>query len=138
MRTEKSAIFKYLAQSRKPFTNPTAFALWFNGHLNETEATTDRNAIGRAFVKMTKGLHSNDCNSEENLAGASAADAKGGNDQRRAATVDFATCRAVHFRDSIGALDSIAQKQLTAGGRTLLIWVGPGWPNLSNAEIAAY
>jgi VWFA-related protein len=127
---EKSAIFKYLAQSRKPFTNPTAFALWFNGHLTATEAKTDRNAIGRAFVKMTKGLHSNACNSEENLVGASTGT------QKVAMTkgdgkVDFAKCRAVHFRDSLGALDSIAQKQSIAGGRTLLIWVGPGWPNTS-------
>ena len=39
---EKNAIFKYLAESRKPFALPTAFALWFNGHLSATPATTSR------------------------------------------------------------------------------------------------
>ena len=132
LENEKNSIFKFLVESRKPFTNPTAFALWFNGHLTETEATTDRNAVGRAFVKMTKGLHSNAC-SQENPAGSNAAAQKVAM-SRANGNADFATCRAVHSRDSIGVLDSIAQKQLTAGGRTLLIWVGSGWPELSSAE----
>lgn len=134
LQAERSAIFSFLTQSRKPFPNPTAFALWSNGHLSATEATTDRNQIGRAFVKMTKGLQSNDCSDERNLDPSKGA-AKKVSVNSADGRVDFATCRAVHFRDSIAALDSLAQKQSTGGGRTLLIWVGPGWPRLSREEI---
>jgi len=132
--TEKNAIFKFLVESHKPFTNPTGFALWFNGHLSAMQPTIDRNAVGRAFVKLTKGLHSNDCAGEKNLAEPRAAEQKismGAGSGK----VDPATCRAVHFRDSIAALDGIALQQVAKGGRTLLIWVGPGWPRLSSAEI---
>jgi len=125
----KNAIFKYLAESRKPFALPTAVALWFNGHLSATPATTDRNAIGRAFVKVTKNLHSNACEIAQNSG------------QRKVAAnnesenVSPATCRAVHFKDSVAALDGIAQQQLATGGRTLLIWVGSGWPVVPDGEL---
>ena len=126
---EKSAIFKYLAESRKPLAFPTAFALWFNGHLSATPATKDRNAIGRAFVKLTKNVHSNACgvglNTSEHKATIN----------KKAGQVDAATCRAVHFKDSIAALDGIAQQQLSTGARTLLIWIGSGWPVLSSADL---
>jgi len=126
---EKNAIFKYLAESRKPFALPTAFALWFNGHLSATPATTDRNAIGRAFVKVTKNVHSNAC---EITPGSAQRKVSANNESEN---VSPAKCRAVHFQDSVGALDGIAQQQLTTGGRTLLIWVGSGWPVVPDAEL---
>ncbi len=127
---EKDGIFKYLAQSRRPFSYPTSFALWFNGHLETTPLTTDRNSVGRAFVKMTKGVHSNACGDA----------LRTGTEQRAAirngeGNAEPATCRAVHFRDSIAALEGIAQQQQAGGGRTLLIWVGAGWPTLTDSEI---
>lgn len=125
---EKNAIFKYLAESHKPLSYPTAFALWFNGHLSATPPTTDRNAIGRAFVKLTRNAHSNACGAGEPKAPQKVAANKA------STSITPAACRAVHFRDSIAALDGIAQQQLTSGGRTLLIWMGSGWPALSNAE----
>ncbi len=127
---EKDAIFKYLAGSRKPFAFPTAFVLWFNGHLSATPASKDRDEIGRAFVKLTKNVHSNACGTGQNAGGQVVSVSK------RAATVDAATCRAVHFKDSVAALDGIAQQQLAGGGRTLLIWIGSGWPAISEAELS--
>jgi VWFA-related protein len=126
---EKSAIFKYLIQSRKPFPIPIAFALWFNGQMSATSATTDRDAIGRAFVKMTKNLHSNACSGEPNP------DEQKVSIRREPEKVDAATCRAVHFKDSVSALDGIAQQQIATGGRTLLIWMGSGWPALSEGDL---
>ena len=126
----KNAIFKYLAaEPHKPLPFPTAFALWFNGHLSATPATTDRNAIGRAFVKLTKNVHSNACGLTDPTAPQKISANKSN------AAVTPAACRAVHFKDSIAALDGIAQQQLTSGGRTLLIWIGSGWPALSNADL---
>jgi len=123
---EKNAIFRYLAESRKPFSTPTAFALWFNGHLSVTPATTDRNEIGRAFVKLTRNVHSNACGAEQSAAAQKATGSK---------SVDPATCRSVHFTDSVAAIDGLAQQQLATGGRTLLLWMGSGWPALPDAEL---
>jgi VWFA-related protein len=125
----KAAIFKYLAGSRKPFESPTAFALWFNGHMSATTATTDRNAIGRAFVKMTRNVHSNACDTAQTSAQQKIATSK------NSGKVSPAACRAVHFKDSVAALAGMAQQQLATGGRTLLIWIGSGWPVLPNAEL---
>jgi len=124
----KNGIFKYLAQSRGPFSSPTSFALWFNGHLDATAATIDRNSVGRAFVKMTKGVHSNACNTDTDPTQQKVTMRTG------SGNADAATCRAVHFRDSIAALEGIALEQQAGGGRTLLIWVGTGWPTISEEE----
>lgn len=137
LEAEKNGIFKYLAQSHGPLPYPTSFALWSNGHLKATAGITDRNELGRAFVRLTKGLHSNGCSpvdgSVERAAEGGGAGALGtsGIGQR---AVSVATCEEVHFRDSIAALDGIAQQQKNLGGRTLLIWVGPGWPLLSDVK----
>ncbi len=138
LQTEREAIFKYLAQGHGPLAYPTAFVLWFNGHLKSSAPTTDRNQVGRSFVSMTKGLHSNACSPGNEpdgsvaLASASAdppaASGRGDRDS------GVAHCLQVHFKDSVAALDGIAQQQKTVGGRTILIWVGPSWPLLSDAE----
>jgi len=126
---EKNAIFKYLAENHKPLSVPTAFALWFNGRLNSTTPTTDRNAIGRAFVKLTKNVHSNACSvSDPTIPQKVSA-------SRNTVSASPSTCRSVHFKDSIAALDGIAQQQLVSGGRTLLIWMGFGWPTVPNSEL---
>lgn len=126
---EKDAIFRYFASNRGPFPFPIAFAVWFNGHISATPASKDRNQIGRAFVKLTKNVHSNACGENQPPMQQKVAVSK------RAVPVDAATCRAVHFKDSIAALDGIAQEQLAMGGRTLLLWMGSGWPKLSDADL---
>jgi len=134
---ERQGIFKYLAQSKGPLPYRTSFVLWFNGHLKVTAATTDRNAVGRAFVKMTKDLHSNAC---APLNGSVAQTMEGGGVGALGQSgigdrvVSIAQCQEVHFRDSIAALDGIAAQQKNIGGRTILIWVGPGWPLLPDVE----
>jgi VWFA-related protein len=134
---EKEGILKFLAASHGPLPYPTSFVLWSNGHLKATAATTDRNAVGRAFVSITKNLHSNACSPVDGSV-AQAVEAGGpgalGDSGIGARVVSVAQCLQVHFKDSVAALDGIAQQQLARGGRTLLIWVGPGWPLLSDVE----
>jgi VWFA-related protein len=137
LETEKNGILKYLARSHGPLPYPTSFVLWSNGHLKVTGATTDRNTIGRAFVSLTKNVHSNACVPVDS---AMVAVAKGGgagapvDSSTEPHGADAANCLQVHFKDSLAALDGIAQQQLSLGGRTILIWVGPGWPLVSVAE----
>lgn len=134
---ERNGIFNYLAKSKGPLPYPMSFVLWFNGHLKATAATTDRNAVGRAFVSMTKGVHSNACSPVDNSVaqavegGGPGALQQGGIGSH---AVGVANCLEVHFKDSVAAMDGIAQQQKTRGGRTILIWVGPGWPLLSDVE----
>jgi VWFA-related protein len=136
LEAEKNGIFKYLAQSHSALPYPTSFALWSNGHLKTTGATTDRNTIGRAFVSMTKNVHSNACGPADasvvKAAENSGVGTQAGNDKGPQSA--DTNCLQVHFKDSLAALDGIAQQQLSLGGRTILIWVGPGWPVPSGAE----
>ncbi len=132
----KTGIFKYLAQSHSALPYPTSFVLWSNGHLKATGATRDRNVVGKAFVSMTKNLHSNVCAPVNgSLAKASESGGPGapGSGSHEA---DAASCLQVHFKDSLAVLDGIAQEQHHLGGRTILIWVGGEWPPLSDAEFA--
>ena len=132
----KNGIFKYLAQSHSPLPYPTSFVLWSNGHLKATTATRDRNAVGRAFVSVTRNLHSNACAPAEGSV-VKAAETGGSGPRGDAAggpqPADVENCLQVHFKDSLAALDGIAQQQLSIGGRTILIWVGSAWPLLSDA-----
>lgn len=131
----REGIFKYLAREHGPLPYPTSFVLWFNGHLKATAPTTDRNAVGRAFVSLTKGVHSNACAPVD---GSVAQAAEGGGPGALGSSgiggraLGVAHCLEVHYKDSIAALDGIAQQQKTLGGRTILIWVGPGWPLLKD------
>ncbi|HEY2472038.1 MAG TPA: VWA domain-containing protein [Terracidiphilus sp.] len=132
---ERQAIFDYLAHGHGPLPYPTSFVLWFNGELKATAPTTDRNILGRAFVKTTKGVHSNACSSGEgSVEQVVARPAALQKDDPGHRTENVPNCLQVHFRDSIAALDGIAQQQKTLGGRTILIWVGSGWPLLSDVE----
>jgi VWFA-related protein len=136
LEAERNGIFKYLAQSKGPLPYPTSFVLWFNGHLRASAATRDRNFVGRTFVKMTKDVHSNACapvdgSVAQAMGGVPVAPGQAGIGDR---AVSVAKCLEVHFRDSIAALEGIAAQQKNIGGRTILIWAGPGWPLLSDAE----
>ena len=136
LEAEKNGIFKYLAQSHSALPYPMSFVLWSNGHLKSTGATTDRNTIGRAFVSMTKNVHSNACGPAD-ASVVKAADNSGAGthaDNDKGSQSADTNCLQVHFKDSLAALDGIAQQQLSLGGRTILIWVGPGWPLPSDAE----
>jgi len=131
LEVERDGILKFLAAGHGPLPYPTSFVLWSNGHFKATSPTTDRNAVGRAFVSLTKNIHSNACSPVDPSADQTI-EASGAGDGTRAA--DSARCLAVHFKDSVAALDGIAQQQLATGGRTILIWVGPGWPLLSEVD----
>ena len=139
LEAEKNGIFKYLAQSHSALPYPTSFFLWSNGRLKGAGATTDRNTVGRAFVSITKNVRSNACEpvaaSVMEAAGNGNARTHGDNDGTPP-TADDTNCPQVHFKDSLAALDGIALQQLNRGGRTILIWVGPGWPLPSEAEFA--
>jgi VWFA-related protein len=132
---EKAGIFKYLAQSHAALPYPTSFVLWSNGHLKATAATQDRNAVGKAFVSMTKNLHSNACEPVEQSSAKAATDSeRTGLTNAGSQAADVTNCLQVHLKDSLAVLDGIAQQQVHVGGRTILIWVGAGWPLLSDLE----
>jgi VWFA-related protein len=138
----RTAIFNYLAKNHGPLPHPTSFVLWFNGHLKAATATTDRNALGRNFVSLTKGMHSNACKlpdpSPNQEASVQSASESGALKQAGSRPSGEADCLEAHFKDSVAALDGIAMQQKNVGGRTLLIWVGPGWPLLSDAEFKRF
>lgn len=136
LEAEKSGIFKYLAKNRGPLPYPTTFALWSNGHFKVNGATTDRNAVGRAFVSFTKNVRSNACAPMDHpTAQGTKQGGAGATEQHADGDASVLNCLEVHFKDSVAALDGIAQQQLHMGGRTIVIWVGPGWPLPSDAEI---
>ncbi|WP_348260882.1 VWA domain-containing protein [Telmatobacter sp. DSM 110680] len=137
LEAEKAGIFKYFAQSHSALPYPTSFVLWSNGHLKATGATKDRNAVGKAFVSMTKNLHSNACAPVDGSA-AKAAEAAGtpGQNEVGPHAADVANCLQVHFKDSLAALDGIAEQQRHVGGRTIFVWVGAGWPLPSDIDFA--
>ena len=136
LEAERQGIYKYLASKRGPLPYPTGFALWWNGHLTATPTVTDRDEVGKGFVKLTKGIHSNACapleGSVQRTAEHGGAGSQGENGMGEQA-VSAAHCLEVHFKDSLTALDGLALEQKHTGARTLLIWVGPGWPLLSDA-----
>ena len=138
LQAERDAIFKYLAQGHGPLPYPTSFVLWFNGHLKGAAPTTDRNSLGRAFVGMTKRVHPNLCAPANGSVVQNAASSSGPVTPEQAGSgnqdPEVANCLKAHFRDSVAALEGIAQQQKKIGGRTILIWVGQGWPLLSDDE----
>jgi VWFA-related protein len=47
----------------------------------------------------------------------------------------LADCENTEFKRAVSELNLLASKEADAPGRVILVWIGPGWPQLSRHEI---
>jgi VWFA-related protein len=107
-----------------------------DAHIDFTSPSRDRKALLAEFRSRTTNLHATGCigvpRSDEKVD--LSALAKAGS--MRATPSSALTCLNERFVSSVSALRFLAKDQVDIPGRAIVIWMGPGWPLLTNKEFA--
>lgn len=136
IRYSAKEIEKYLTALDGPLPVPVSIGIFADAHIDFGPASRDRGALLADLKSRTANLHATGCTTrpehEEkvDLNGL----AKGASMQAKSAAT--LTCLNERFVSSINALQSLARDQFNIPGRAILIWIGPGWPLLTNKGFA--
>ena len=127
-------IEKYLAAGKDPLPLAMSIGVFVDAHISFTPSLRDRDALLTEFRGRTANLHAYGCNSipdhDENLNMSGIMKGIG----TRATSSASLACLNERFVSSISALRFLAKDQVDIPGRAIVIWMGPGWPLLTNKE----
>jgi VWFA-related protein len=127
---------KYLKQADGPLAYPVSIGLFSGAGVEMGQPSRDRNALLDELKTRAGDLHGTGCVASdtggETLPFPSVAGAGG----IRASTSALA-CKNERFISSVSALNRLAQEQVKIPGRVILIWMGPGWPLLTDRGFTA-
>ncbi len=124
----------FLKQGDGPLEYPTSIGVFFGAGIEAGPASRDRDTLLADLKTRTADLHATGCITEQdqsegtpdrNIGGGAA----GG---YRAESSKMLMCLNQRFISSVMALRYFAQAQVDIPGRVLLIWIGSGWPLLTN------
>lgn len=124
-------IERYLAEGDGLLANPISIALFSDSGVRVGEASRNRNTVLEELKGLAGSLRTMDC------AGAVDGEKSYLSATSRLAPVDpnpQLDCLNRRFNESVAALASLAQQQANVPVRVILIWIGQGWPLLSDNE----
>ncbi|HEX4031251.1 MAG TPA: VWA domain-containing protein [Terracidiphilus sp.] len=134
---ERKGVEKFLRQSQGRLTYPTSIAILSGSGASVSLASQNGETLLGDLQRLLSRVHGFNC-ADEGL----------GRDAEFAVSVDGAAvlpspgeglekahemdCLNQRFQISVSALNRLATEQLDVTGRAILIWIGPGWPRLSD------
>lgn len=130
-------IEKYLTAPDGPLPVPVSIGIFTGAHIDFGPASRDRGALLADLKSRTANLHATGCvtgpehEEKVDLNGV----AKGASMQAKSAAT--LACLNERFVSSINALHFLASDQFNVPGRAIVIWIGPGWPLLTNKGFEA-
>ena len=125
----RQEIEKYLNERGAQLANPTSIALVTTKAASITPPSRDRDALRAELKSLDSSLHTKACSDAVDKSASYLPNSGNG-----IATRDpnpQLDCANRQFNASIKALDSLAEQQGNATARVILIWIGQGWPLLS-------
>ncbi len=129
-------IEKYLKQEKGPLPHPLAIGVFSGSHISVGEASRDRDALTADLKEKSADLRPTGCitaeDHEEKIETPGLAAGAGKSSESAA----MLTCLNDRFIASVNALRQLALDELNLPGRVILIWIGPGWPLLTNRSFA--
>ena len=134
VRSDEKEVERFLKDGEGPLAYPVSIGVFSGATIHVGDASRDRDAL-LADLKMRAGdLHGTGCitgqdDSEVEVAKNLRGLASGG---FRAESSQMLTCLNSRFIYSVMALRNLVQAQVEVPGRVILIWIGPGWPRLTN------
>ena len=128
-------IEKFLTAIDGPLPLSVSIGVFADAHIAFTPSLRDPKALLTEFKGRTANLHATGCVSvpapDEKLDMAGII--KGGMTATPSAAL---TCLNDRFVASLSALHRLAKDQVDIPGRAIVIWMGPGWPLLTNKEFS--
>jgi VWFA-related protein len=137
---ERKEIEKFLRAGPAAVRYPISFVTLVHGEAVVEKASTNVDELSNELARLTTNVHPVDCLDDWNNA---ALDAKGlvqtevgeTSSARRADLAEgMSNCLNRKFQESMRALFRIAVQEANVPGRTIVIWVGAGWPTLTGPQ----
>lgn len=140
--SERREMEKFLSQNQARLGNPVAVAVLSNSGIIRSQPSQDGNVLIAELKTYAHELNPSSCADEVDTADSVASTAGGAavnpDGEEVLKTENLMTrlgnCENRRFKHSIAQLNHFAKQQADAPGRDLLIWIGPGWPELSGPE----
>ena len=126
-------IEKFLTAKNGPLPLAISIGVFAGGHITFTPSLSDRDSLLTEFKGRTANLHATGCISvpDHDESVDTTGIIKGGIHGTSSAALN---CLNDRFIASLQALNFLAKDQVDIPGRAIVIWMGPGWPLLSNKE----
>jgi len=133
IQTHAKELERYLKQGNGPLPYPVALGVFSGVSIAVGQPSRDRAALLSELKTRTDDLHATGCITVQDHGNTSAAAyTLGGMGGTRAQNQQELICKNDRFVKSVNALSEIARKQKDIPGRVILIWLGPGWPMLTD------
>ena len=130
-------IEKFLKMESGPLPVPLAIGVFSGYSIEVGSSSRDRDALLSELASRTANIRASGCIAQgEQSARMNAPFSPGGMGSARAESPQELTCKNDRFVYSINALSQLARKEVDVPGRLVLIWLGQGWPMLTDRAFA--
>ena len=137
LRSFHKDVEKFLKDGSGPLPLPVAIGVFSGYGIQVGESSRDRSVLLADLAAHASDLHATGCITHiERPANMTAPFTPGGLGGMRAESPQELACKNDRFLQSINALSQLARSQVDVPGRLILIWLGPGWPMLTDRAFA--
>ena len=138
LRAEEKELERFLKEGEGPLAYPVSIGIFYGVRIDTGPASRNREELLADLKGRAGDLHATGCitgeDQSENTTVRSVAGAAGGG--YRAESAQKLTCLNSRFIYSVMALRELVQTQVDVPGRVILIWIGSGWPQLTNRSFS--
>jgi VWFA-related protein len=128
---DRREIEKFLKRSHKPLAYPISIALLTGHGINAGQPSRDPDALISELNRLGDEHHAFDCTNNVGIDATFRAVLMPGPPSTDISAYE-ADCQNQRFTRSVTALNELAHHEVNVPGRLILIWLGSGWPLLSN------
>jgi VWFA-related protein len=134
---DRKGVESFLRQSTEPLPYPTAIAVLSDGEITSGALTRDRGALLNELGDLSPSFHPIACANgyNPNDTGLRGVGMPAGIPAMAPSNSQL-NCLNERFVTSINALTRFAKSQVDIPGRVILIWIGSGWPLLSDKQFS--
>jgi VWFA-related protein len=126
-------IESFLKKSSDPLPVPVAIGVFAGYSINVGQSSRDRSALLAELTAKVPDLRTTGCiTQQDHSARMNAPFTAGGVGGERAQSSQELACKNDRFVQSVNALSQLARKEVDVPGRLVLVWLGPGWPMLTD------
>jgi VWFA-related protein len=129
-------IEKYLTQEKGLLPHPISIGVFSGSHISVGQATRDRDSLLADLKEKSGDLRATGCITQLDRGEKMEAPGLTRGAGMSAESPAMLTCLNDRFVSSVNAVRQLALEQVNLPGRVILIWIGPGWPLLTNRSFA--
>jgi VWFA-related protein len=127
---------KYLQDGNEPLPISVSIGVFSEAHIDLGPSSRDREALLADLRSRTSNLRATGCLSVPEHAEKIGVPALMPGAGAHATSSAMLRCLNERFVSSVNAVSFLAKEQVDIPGRAIVIWLGPGWPLLTNHEFS--